>query len=136
MNTRDAKEHEIITQKPLRYMTEVFRKNHITPLNYDADLRMKPTRLNNFFDQNTQLYGTSPLLLSGYQFPEEEVPKENSLIFSQPTRNVKKYLTEETHFRNQFLDIPLKEDSTLRPISTRASMRNSYRKFNCYKQKI
>jgi len=133
MNT---KEHKIITQKPLKYMSDIYRKNYVSPLDPDVDLRMKPTRLNNFFDQNTQLYGTSPLLLSGYQFPDEEVPKENTLIFSQPTRTIKKYLTEETHFRNQFLDVPLKEDSTLRPISTRASMRNSYRKFNCYRQKI
>lgn len=135
----EIRDQSIITTKPLKYITDVFIDNNLVTDKETPDtssyLRMKPTRLNDMPYTSTQLYGTSAFIASGLQNPLEEINVESKLLHSEPSLFMRKHLTEETHFRNQFLDIPLSDDSTLRGTSTRSDMRNNYKKFNCYKQR-
>jgi len=135
----EIRDQSIITQKPLKYITDVFTDYNLVSAKESPDtsstLRMKPTVLNDTYPTNTSLYGTSAYIASGLQNPIEEINIESSLLHSEPSLAMKKHLTEKTHFRNEYLNIPLFEDSLLRGNSTRSDMRNNYKKFNCYKQR-
>ena len=135
----ELRDQSVITQKPLKYITDVFNNYNLVSEKESPDtsseLRMKPTVLNDTYPTNTTLYGTSAYIASGLQNPIEEINIETSLLHAEPSLAMRKNLTEKSHFRNEYLDIPLSDDSLLRGTSTRADMRNSYKKFNCYKQR-
>lgn len=143
INTRNTsneiRDQSVLTQKPLKYISDLFMNynlvNEKESVDASSTLRMKPTVLNDTYPTNTSLYGTSAYIASGLQNPIEEINVESRLLHAEPSLGIRKNLTERSHFRNEYLDIPLSDDSLLRGVSTRSDMRNNYKKFNCYKQR-
>ena len=125
-----TKNRAIITQQPLRYMTNPTSeyKSFVspTPENIDTstDLRMKPTRLNYFNRPETELYGTAPYKTLGHR---NVVDVESSLYFGSSNTQCDRILTERTWDTFEpSLNVPLAVDSALRPMDTQAQLRNTY----------
>lgn len=141
-DANEIRDHAIMSSRPLRYINDAFlqqralKQTHPESIDVNSELRERPTRLNEFNRTNTQLYGTSAYIASGLQDPSTEINIESSLLFGDSTIGMsRKRLTELTHYRPEYLDIPVETDSELRAKSTRTDMRNTYGKFNCYRQR-
>lgn len=138
----EIRDHAIMSSRPLRYINDAFleqralKQTHPESIDVNSQLRQKPTRLNEFNRTNTELYGTSAYIASGLQDPSTEINVESRLLFGDSTIGMsRKRLTELSHYRPEFLDIPVETDSELRAKSTRTDMRNTYGKLNCYRQR-
>ena len=122
-----------ITQKPMRYMvnslTEHRTLNEPAPesINVSNDLRMKPTRLNEFNRPETELFGTAPFKGLGHR---NVVDVESNLMFSEQNKHCNRTLTERMWETNDYMNDALPVDSAVRPSSTRSQLRNEYTKVN------
>lgn len=143
----EIRDQAILTQRPLKFMTDALlsqrqlKQVHPNSIDVNSDLRQTPTRLNEYNRLETSLYGTSACIASGLQNPLNEINTESNLLFGEPSRHFSeisrnsRILTEKQLYYPESLNIPLVDDSEFRGSSTRAMMRNNYRKFNSYKQR-
>ena len=119
-----------ITQKPAQYTLDVVNEHRLyrsagaENIDVDTNLRMQPTRLNYFNRPETELYGTAP-----YQTRDTRafVDVESNLRNGYENVNMfNKGLSEKTYRIEGEINEPLAVDSELRPMSTRAKLRNDY----------
>lgn len=143
-DANEIRDHAIMSTRPLRYINDAFmeqralKQTHPESIDVNSSLRQQPTRLNYFNRTNTVLYGTSAVIAAGLQDPANEIGVESHLLFGDSATNMgvsRKRLTELSHYRPEYLDIPIEIDSDLRAKSTRTDMRNNYGKLNCYRQR-
>ena len=124
-----TKNRNLITQKPLRYMTVPLTENrtliesHPERIDVANDMRMKPTRLNHYNRPETELYGTAPNQSLGHR---QVVDIESMLRNGEQFQECNKMITEETFVNGDFIDDPLTVDTNFRPASTRVQLRNEY----------
>tara|TARA_B100001093_G_scaffold312662_1_gene298394 strand:+ start:8522 stop:8968 length:447 start_codon:yes stop_codon:yes gene_type:complete len=125
-----TKNRNVLIQKPATFVLDPVNENRLyrsagpNNINNDTELRMKPTRLNYFNRPQTELFGTAPnQTLGHYTFTDIE----SKLRDGEDVNTCNKQITE-TYFRpHDVIEDPiLSVDSTVRPISTRADLRNSY----------
>jgi hypothetical protein len=138
----EIRDHAIMSSRPLKYINDGFMKQralkqtHPESIDVNSELRERPTRLNNVPTTNTVLFGTSAYVGSGLQ-DFNDINTETTLKFGSEIvyGTSRKRLTELSHYRPEFLNLPIEDDSGLRGKSTRTDMRNSYGKINSYKQR-
>lgn len=118
----------VMSERPLKYMTTQYTDNRIllesSPENIDIsnNLRVKPTRLNNYNRPECEIYGTAPYKLNGSSpFVDIESELRNGNFESNDMNRI---LTESTFDNNDSISDDLQVD--FRPRSTRVDLRNSY----------
>tara|TARA_B100001996_G_C18621317_1_gene577853 strand:- start:334 stop:768 length:435 start_codon:yes stop_codon:yes gene_type:complete len=117
----------IITEMPMKYMTKQLTDERqlveTTPENIDTGttLRMQPTRLNDFYNNNTVLMGTAPYRFLG-QSPFVDT---DSFLRNKELNEYSNRTLTELQFNNQdYITGDIAID--FRPNSTRTQLRNSY----------
>lgn len=119
------------SEKPLKFMVDAITEDrkvcfsHPDSVDINTELRGQPTNLNYYNRQQTILYGTAPFMGRGHsQFIDSETNLRNGTKMfdcNKPLSEVQ-YDTND----NNFFRCDLKDDSFLRPESTRSNLRNMY----------
>jgi len=117
----------IITEMPMKYMTKQLTVERqlleSNPENIDTEtsLRTQPTRLNDFYDNNTVLMGTAPYRFIGQSpFVDTDSFLRNKELNEYSNRT----LTELEFDNKDYITSEIAID--FRPNSTRTQLRNSY----------
>ena len=117
----------IITEMPMKYMTKQLTVERqlleSNPENIDTEtsLRTQPTRLNEFYDNNTVLMGTAPYRFLGQSpFVDTDSFLRNKELNEYSNRT----LTELEFDNKDYITSEIAID--FRPNSTRTQLRNSY----------
>ena len=124
-----ARNRNVITQQSMKYivhdMTDNMRASgtHAESIDANSELRMKPTRLNQFNRPETQLYGTAPFKGLGH---ESLVDIDTALRDGDISDMRNRHMSERMWDTNDYINEPLQVDTDIRSASTRADLRNSY----------
>ena len=132
---QESQRQSILQQRPLRYVTENYRvqrllkESHPEDIGVSSGLRAKPTSLNYYSRQNTELYGTSAYFGGGMQEPGQEITIDSGLRYGESSNRTR--IITESQFPAQGVvqntPVHVDFDNDLRFSSTRADARNRYR---------